>query len=94
MSKTLSVSVLSLFALFGISMSALADTAMSWNLARDALLAKESSPAGFTWTFMQNASGVNKAENYVPLPYFKADTCNNLPATCWTRPPEPTFQFT
>lgn len=83
MKKTISVSLLGLLALFGASMSAFADTAMSWNLARDVLLAKESSPAGFTWTFMQNTSGVNKADNYVLLPYFKADTCNNLPATCW-----------
>ena len=83
MKKTISVSLLGLLACFGASMSAFADTAMSWNLARDVILAKESAPPGSPWSFMQNFSGVNKAENYILLPYFKADSCNNLPATCW-----------
>lgn len=83
MKKTISVSLLGLLACFGASMSAFADTAMSWNLARDVILAKESAPPGSPWSFMQNSSGVSKAENYILLPYFKADSCNNLPATCW-----------
>ncbi|QIH09501.1 MULTISPECIES: hypothetical protein [unclassified Pseudomonas] len=83
MKKIVSASLLNLLVLFGISMNASADTAMSWNLARDVILAKESSPPGSTWTFMQNSSGVNKAENYVQLPYFKADSCSSLAATCW-----------
>ncbi|MDD1016894.1 hypothetical protein [Pseudomonas rubra] len=83
MNKILSASLLGMLALFGASTNAFADTAMSWNLAKDTIMAKESSPAGFAWAFMQNSSGVNKAENYIALPNFKADTCSDLPVTCW-----------
>ncbi|WP_097302104.1 hypothetical protein [Pseudomonas chlororaphis] len=86
MKNVVSASLLGLLVLLGTAMDASADTAMSWNLARDVILAKESSPPGSTWSFMQNSSGVNKAENYSALPYFKADTCSGLPVTCWQDP--------
>ncbi|QEN46350.1 hypothetical protein [Pseudomonas protegens] len=86
MQNTKNILLMSLFALIGISLNVSAETAMSWNLARDVILAKESVVANSPWTFMQNTSGVNKPENYTLLPFFKADDCTAQPVTCWQDP--------
>ena len=70
MQNTKNILLMSLFALIGISLNVSAETAMSWNLARDVMLAKESVVANSPWTFMQNTSGVNKPENYTLLPFL------------------------
>ncbi|MBX8547079.1 hypothetical protein K5D53_20860 [Pseudomonas cichorii] len=75
--------MLGMLMLSGLSLNSFADTAMSWNLARDMLLAKESAPAGFPWAFMQNTTTVNEAANYTLTPNFMLDQCGTLPATCW-----------
>ncbi|BCQ59801.1 MULTISPECIES: hypothetical protein [Pseudomonas] len=54
MQNTKNILLMSLFALIGISFNVSAETAMSWNLARDVMLAKESVVANSPWTFMQN----------------------------------------
>lgn len=83
MKKIKTALLLSLFSLMGISMNSWADTVQSWNLARDVIFIKESPAPSSPWTFMQNASGTNKPENYTLLPFFKADDCAGKPATCW-----------
>ncbi|WP_421547951.1 hypothetical protein [Pseudomonas sp. QD4] len=86
MGKIKAVLLLSLFSLMSISINSWADTALSWNLARDVIFIKENPATNSPWTFMQNASGLNKPENYTLLPYFKADDCGGKPATCWRDP--------
>lgn len=83
MKKIKSALILLAVVLSSASMNSWADTAKSWNLAKDMIFAKEASPPNFPWAFMQNASGTQLAANYTLLPNFVADTCNGLPATCW-----------
>lgn len=85
MKKIKAVLLLSLFSLMGTSLNTWAD-AMSWNLARDVVFIKSNPAPNSPWTFMQNASGTNKPENYTLLPFFKADACDGKPATCWQDP--------
>ncbi|MBC3383696.1 hypothetical protein [Pseudomonas sp. SWRI179] len=66
-----------------VSLSAMADTALSWNLARDMYLMTEAATAGSPWSFMQNKSGVNASANYTLFPTFQAEVCNGNPTTCW-----------
>ncbi|SIR87750.1 hypothetical protein SAMN05428955_0243 [Pseudomonas sp. 7SR1] len=66
-----------------VSLNTWADTAMSWNLARDMYLMTEAAPAGSPWSFMQNKSGVNVSANYTLFPTFQGGTCNGQPTTCW-----------
>jgi hypothetical protein len=83
MKKITVASLLSLFVFSGVSVSALAETAMSWNLAKDVIFAKERVATGSPWGFMENTSGVNNPDNYILLPSFTADVCGGKPATCW-----------
>lgn len=66
-----------------VSLNGWADTALSWNLARDMYLMTEAAPAGSPWSFMQNKSGVNASANYTLFPSFQAGVCNGKPTTCW-----------
>ncbi|WP_263264048.1 hypothetical protein [Pseudomonas sp. RIT-PI-S] len=75
----LSTVLLSSFA----SVNSWADTAMSWNLARDMYLMTVAAPANSPWAFLENKSGVNASANYTPFPTFVADQCNGNPSTCW-----------
>jgi hypothetical protein len=83
MKKIIIASLLGLFLFSGVSVSAWAETAMSWNLAKDVIFAKERVATGSPWGFMENTSGVNNPENYILLPSFTADVCGGKPATCW-----------
>ncbi|MCE0461531.1 hypothetical protein [Pseudomonas uvaldensis] len=65
-----------------ISLNSRADTALSWNLARDMYLMTEQSPAGSPWSFMQNKTTVNASANYTLLPTFNME-CSAKPSTCW-----------
>ncbi|MFC6571109.1 hypothetical protein ACFQDJ_05920 [Pseudomonas brassicacearum] len=40
-----------------VSLNSWADTALSWNLARDMYLMTEAAPAGSPWSFMQTNRG-------------------------------------
>ncbi|TWC11006.1 hypothetical protein FBY06_1527 [Pseudomonas sp. SJZ085] len=85
-----------------VTLSSRADTALSWNLARDMYLMTEQAPAGSPWSFMQNKTAVNASANYTLLPTFHAEECNGKPSTCWRDDvtgayvaiPKQTFTFT
>jgi len=83
MKKIIVASLLGLFMFSGFSVSAWAETAMSWNLAKDVIFAKERVTTASPWGFMENTSGVNNPDNYILLPSFTADVCGGKPATCW-----------
>ncbi|TWC06449.1 MULTISPECIES: hypothetical protein [unclassified Pseudomonas] len=83
MKKFTIASVLGLLLFSGMSINAWAETAMSWNLAKDVIFAKERVSPSSPWAFMENTSGVNNPDNYVLLPSFTADVCGGKPATCW-----------
>ncbi|WP_422777187.1 hypothetical protein ACOXXE_05800 [Pseudomonas mediterranea] len=83
MKKFTIASVLGLLLFSGVSINAWAETAMSWNLAKDVIFTKERVSSSSPWAFMENTSGVNNPENYILLPSFTADVCGGKPATCW-----------
>lgn len=77
-----------------VSLNTWADTAMSWNLARDMYLMTEAAPAGSPWSFMQNKSGVNVSANYTLFPTFQGGhAMASQPPAGGTMLREPGFPF-